>query len=75
MREPEQAVRLARHGAHDHDDLVPLALHAERALRDIFHALEVRNRSTAELLNDEGQGAARLPLAGGRVNFAVKTGS
>ena len=59
--QPEQAVRLAGHRAHDHHDLIAVALRAERTLGDVLHSLEVADRGAAEFLNDEGQGDRPVP--------------
>ncbi len=53
MRETKQAIRLARHRAHDQDDLISSTLGAKRQLGDVSHPVEIGDRSTTEFLNDE----------------------
>jgi len=67
VRQRQQAIGFAGHGAHDHHDLMTFTLRAETKLRNTAHALEICNRSTAEFLDDEGQGRDAVPPKIGRV--------
>src|SRR4051794_6043331 len=58
MGQPEQAVGLPRHRAHDQHDLIPLALAAQREFGHISHPIQVADRSTTEFLNDESHGVS-----------------
>jgi hypothetical protein len=57
----QQAIGLTGHGAHDHHDVMTFTLRAKPELRNAPHALEICNRSTAEFLDDEGQGRDAVP--------------
>ena len=58
VREPEKAVRLAAHRAHDDDDVVPSALGGEAAPRDVPDALERTDGGSTVLLDDESHEVA-----------------
>jgi hypothetical protein len=53
LAERDQPVRLARHRAHDHDDVVPLRPRARHASRDVPQPIEIGHGRPAVLLNDQ----------------------
>jgi hypothetical protein len=61
MRQGQQAIGLAGHGADDHHHLMTFALRPEPQLRHATHALEICDRSTAEFLDYESQGRDAVP--------------
>jgi UDP-N-acetylmuramoylalanine-D-glutamate ligase len=60
VRELEQAVGLAAHGAHDHDHVVALLLSRDCASGDVLDSFERTDRSATEFLDYESHEFARV---------------
>jgi hypothetical protein len=72
VREAEQTVGLAAHGAHDDHDVVARALRGEAAASDVPDAVDRPDRSTAELLDEKRHGPALYASLEEKKGFVVR---
>jgi len=64
MSKPQQAIGLAAHRTHDHDDVIAPPLRLEASTRDVTDAVDRADRSATILLNNERQETPDLTRRG-----------
>jgi hypothetical protein len=74
VRESQEAVRFAAHGANDDDDVISCALRSKAAARDAFDAIDRPDGGPAKLLHQQRHGSALYASLEEKKGFVARPG-